>query len=135
MLDMKGIGLFSFRLDDARLRGSFRLLCRQRDLSDVEDIPACCADSDSLSGSSTNLSDIHHTGQRPTRTIPKRWSVPGACSLIHVMQAVGAPGTQTFFVRVGFCPLFHCKKAFCSEFSRTYHDKNSCVFSFFIKDG
>jgi len=40
--------------------------------------------------------------------------------MIHAIQVAGAPGTHTLFVRVGFCPLFDRKQAFCDGFSRTY---------------
>ncbi len=36
------------------------------------------------------------------------------CPLIHGMQAVGAPGTHTVFVRVGFCPMLTTRRVLLS---------------------
>jgi len=54
---------------------------------------------------------------------------------VHAMQAVGAPGTQTFFVRVGVCPLLTTRRRFAVIFSRTHHNENHFLLSFFTKDG
>ncbi len=51
--------------------------------------------------------------------------------MIHVIQTVGAPGTQTFFVRVGVCPLFEGKKVFCCDVF-TNAEKSEIGFSRFL---
>ena len=127
------------------------LLYVSRDMPDITYHSGYCADSviyqtsrifrsvvptaNILRSSHTNFLNIRHKGQRPTRTTSKKWSVPGACSLIHVMQAVGAPGTQTFPVRVGFCPLLSTRRRFATIFSRTHRNENYFFLSFFTKDG
>ncbi len=47
------------------------LLCRQHNMPDIVDIPAGCADSEYLAGSTPNRSEIHHSGQMLTRTTTK----------------------------------------------------------------
>jgi len=76
---------------------------------------ACCADSEYLTGFKHELPE--HSPQRAETNAHNKNNgrVPGACSMIHVMQAVGAPDTHTLFVRVGFCPLFDAEKAFCCD--------------------
>jgi len=52
----------------------------------------------------------------------------------HVMKAAGAPGTHTFFVRVGFCPLLTTRRRFAVILSRTHHNEHSFLLPFFTKD-
>ncbi len=89
-------------------------MCLRRDMSDHEEYSGDCAHSEYFPGSITNLFDVHQKGQRRTRTTIEIMEVCRAhVTMIHGMQTVDAPGTHTFFVRVGFYPLLEGKKAFC----------------------
>jgi len=106
-------------------------------MPDIKDIPSCCADSGDLPGITTNLSEARHTGQRPTRTTRRMMDVCRAHAqrFMSCRPLVRLAHNPYYLVRVGFCPLFDHKKALCSELSRTYHNENSFLLSFFTKDG
>ncbi len=70
------------------------------------------------------------------RTITKIMVCAGRIvTQLHTKQTVDAPGTQTVSVRVGVCPLFDGKQAFCGTSSRTYDHEHRFLRSFFTKDG
>ncbi len=57
--------------------------------------------------------------------------MPGACSMIHVMQTVVAPGIQTFFVHVGVCPLFEGKQTLLLSYFHERRAMRNMLFSLF----
>jgi len=111
------------------------LLYVLRDMPDIKGIPACCAHSEYFSGSTTNLSDVRHTGQRPTRTTTKIMNVPGACSTASCHTGSWCAWHTTFFVRVSVCPLLTARRQLAAILHGRMTDEHGFLRSFFTKDG
>ncbi len=70
MLEIKDIDLLYLRRDMLDVK-DIDLLYLRRGMPNIKVIPAYCAHSEYVPGSSTNFAEIHHIGQRRTRTTTK----------------------------------------------------------------